>query len=76
VAKAGTEGKLFGSLGTADIAEACTAAGVTVRRSEIRLPDGPIRTIGEHSIELHLHSDVNATIRIMVVAEDDPGQTV
>jgi len=73
-AKAGTEGKLFGSLGTADIAEACTAAGVTVRRSEIRLPNGPIRTLGEHSIELHLHSDVNATIRITVVAEDDAGK--
>ncbi len=70
-AKAGTEGKLFGSLGTADIAEACTAAGVPVRRSEVRLPDGPIRTLGQHSIELHLHSDVNATIRITVVAEDD-----
>jgi large subunit ribosomal protein L9 len=73
-AKAGTEGKLFGSLGTADIAEACTAAGVPVRRSEVRLPHGPIRTLGEHSIELHLHSDVNATIRITVVAEDDGGQ--
>lgn len=73
-AKAGTEGKLFGSLGTADIAEACTAAGVTVRRSEVRLPDGPIRTVGQHSIELHLHSDVNATIQINVVAEDDGGQ--
>lgn len=73
-AKAGTEGKLFGSLGTADIAEACTAAGVTVRRSEVRLPNGPIRTLGEHLIELHLHSDVNATIRITVVAEDDGGQ--
>ncbi len=73
-AKAGTEGKLFGSLGTADIAEACTAAGVPVKRSEIRLPDGPIRTLGEHSIELHLHSDVNAVIRIMVVGEDDGGQ--
>jgi len=73
-AKAGTEGKLFGSLGTADIAEACTAAGVPVRRSEVRLPHGPIRTLGEHSIELHLHSDVNATIRITVVAEDDGDQ--
>ncbi len=73
-AKAGTEGKLFGSLGTADIAEACTAAGVPVRRSEVRLPDGPIRTLGQHSIELHLHSDVNATIRITVVAEDDGSQ--
>jgi large subunit ribosomal protein L9 len=73
-AKAGTEGKLFGSLGTADIAEACTAAGVPVKRSEVRLPEGPIRTIGDHSIDLHLHSDVNATLRITVVAEDD-GQT-
>jgi large subunit ribosomal protein L9 len=73
-AKAGTEGKLFGSLGTADIAEACTAAGVPVRRSEVRLPNGPIRTLGQHSIELHLHSDVNATIRITVVAEDGVGQ--
>jgi large subunit ribosomal protein L9 len=73
-AKAGTEGKLFGSLGTSDIAEACTAAGVAIKRSEIRLPDGPIRTLGEHAIELHLHSDVNATIRITVVAEDESGQ--
>jgi large subunit ribosomal protein L9 len=73
-AKAGTEGKLFGSLGTADIAEACTAAGVPVKRSEVRLPEGPIRTIGVHSIDLHLHSDVNATLRITVVAEDDGGQ--
>ena len=74
-AKAGTEGKLFGSLGTADIAEACTAAGVPVKRSEVRLPDGPIRTLGEHSIELHLHSDVNAVINITVVGEDDGGQS-
>ena len=73
-AKAGTEGKLYGSLGTADIAEACTAAGVVVRRSEVRLPDGPIRTLGEHSIELHFHSDVNAVIRISVVAEETPAQ--
>ena len=70
-AKAGTEGKLFGSLGTADIAEAATAAGVTIRRSEIRLPQGPIRTVGEHDIDLHLHSDVNVTIRIAVIAEDE-----
>lgn len=73
-AKAGTEGKLFGSLGTADIAEACTAAGVAVKRSEIRLPDGPIRTLGEHDIELHLHSDVNAKIRVTVIGEDESGR--
>jgi large subunit ribosomal protein L9 len=70
-AKAGTEGKLFGSLGTADIAEACTSAGVPIKRSEVRLPDGPIRTVGEHAIELHLHTDVNATIRVTVVAEEE-----
>lgn len=74
-AKAGTEGKLYGSLGTADIAEACTTAGVLVRRSEVRMPDGPIRTIGEHSVELHFHSDVNAVIRISVVAEETTAQS-
>jgi large subunit ribosomal protein L9 len=74
-AKAGTEGKLYGSLGTADIAEACTAAGVAMRRSEVRLPDGPIRTLGEHSIELHFHSDVNAMIRVSVVAEEAAAQS-
>lgn len=69
-AKAGSEGKLFGSLGTADIAEACTAAGTPVLRSEVRLPGGPVRTLGEHNVELHLHTDVNVTVTIEVVAED------
>jgi len=69
-AKAGSEGKLFGSLGTVDIAEACTAAGVPIERSEVRLPAGPIRTIGEHQIDLHLHTDVNVTIRLEVVPEE------
>ena len=69
-AKAGSEGKLFGSLGTVDIAEACTAAGVPVERSEVRLPGGPIRTVGEHHIDLHLHTDVNVTVRLEVVPED------
>jgi large subunit ribosomal protein L9 len=71
-AKAGTEGKIFGSLGTIDIAEACAAAGVEVERSEIRLPNGPLRTLGEHEIEIHLHSDVNETVRIEVVADGEP----
>lgn len=68
-AKAGSEGKLYGSLGTVDIAEACTAAGVEVKRSEVRLPDGPIRAVGDHAVEIHLHTDVNATITVSVVAE-------
>ena len=72
--KAGTEGKLFGSIGTIDIAEACTEAGIPVQRSEIRLPEGPIRTIGEHEIGVHLHSDINVTIRLEVVAEDETAE--
>ena len=71
-AKAGSEGKLYGSLGTVDIAEACTAAGVEVKRSEVRLPDGPIRAVGDHAVEIHLHADVNVTITVSVIAE--PGE--
>jgi large subunit ribosomal protein L9 len=69
-AKAGTEGKLFGSVGTIDIAEACTRAGVAVDRSEVRLPDGPIRVLGEHHVELHLHTDVNVPLTVTVLPEE------
>lgn len=71
-ANAGPEGKLFGSLGTIDIADACTAAGTPVERSEVRLPDGPLRTLGEHEVEIHLQSDVNVTIRVDVVSDGEP----
>lgn len=74
-AKAGSEGRLFGSLGTVDIAEACTNAGVALKRSEVRMPDGPLRTLGEHVVELHLHSDVDASVTVTVVAEDAAGST-
>jgi large subunit ribosomal protein L9 len=69
-AKAGSEGKIFGSLGTVDIAQACTNAGVPVERSEVRMPAGPLRTVGEHHIDLHLHTDVTVTIRLDVVPEE------
>ena len=69
-AKAGSEGKLFGSISTADIAEACGAAGHRIERAEVRLPGGPIRAIGEHVITLHLHSDVNVEVPLTVVAEE------
>jgi len=52
--KAGTEGKLFGSIGTADIAEQSTKAGHALERSEVRLPSGPLRMVGEHNVQLHL----------------------
>lgn len=69
-AKAGEEGKLFGSVGTVDIAEAATAAGVELERSEVRLPDGPIRVLGEHTIEVHLHADVSVDLPITVAVEE------
>lgn len=69
-ALAGGEGKLFGSIGTQDIADAVTAAGVPVERREVRLPEGAIRQTGEYEITLHLHSDVNAAIKLVVNAEN------
>ncbi|HLB85804.1 MAG TPA: 50S ribosomal protein L9 [Steroidobacteraceae bacterium] len=69
-AKAGNEGKLFGSIGTADIAEACQKAGHAIERAEVRLPGGPIRTVGEHVISLHLHSDIDIPVPLTVVAEE------
>lgn len=68
-AKAGTEGKLFGSVGTVDIADAATQEGLSLKRHEVRLPDGPLRNVGSYEVELHLHTDVNAQITVNIVAE-------
>jgi len=69
-AKVGGEGKLFGSIGTSDIAEAATKAGHALTRSEVRMPAGPIRTIGEHVVSVHLHTDVDLEMTVVVVGED------
>jgi len=69
-AKAGTEGKLFGSIGTTDIAEGATAAGHKLSRSEVRLPNGPLRSVGEHPVTVHLHTDVEVTLTVIIVAEE------
>lgn len=69
-AKTGTEGKLFGSVGTVDIAEALTQQGLKVERKEVRLSQGPIRVAGEHRVEIHLHTDVNVEISVLVTAEE------
>jgi large subunit ribosomal protein L9 len=69
-AKAGTEGKLVGSIGTADIAEACTAQGHKLARSEVRLPTGPLRTVGEHVVALHLHTDIDVQLPVIITAEE------
>jgi large subunit ribosomal protein L9 len=72
--QAGTEGKLFGSVGTVDIAEAIGQRGIEVERSEIRLPDGPLRVVGEHRIDLHLHADVNVEITVAIEAAEAAGE--
>lgn len=65
-AQAGPEGKLFGSIGTIDIAEAISALGIEIGRSEVRLPEGPLRVVGDHDVEIHLHTDVNVTITVAI----------
>ncbi|OOF67004.1 50S ribosomal protein L9 [Rodentibacter sp. Ppn85] len=67
--KAGDEGRLFGSITTRDVAEAVTSAGVEVAKSEVRLPNGPIRTLGEHDVRFQLHGEVFASLNIVIVAE-------
>lgn len=68
-ARAGDEGKLFGSIGTSDLAKAISDAGVKVNKSEIRLPTGPIRQLGEFEIHVQLHSDVMTHVKVIVTAE-------
>jgi large subunit ribosomal protein L9 len=73
-AQSGSEGKLFGSVGTVDIAEAASKLGVAVERSEVRLHEGPLRVVGEHKVELHLHTDVN--VELTVIVESDEQEAV
>ncbi|MGF1547604.1 MAG: 50S ribosomal protein L9 [Thiotrichales bacterium] len=69
MANAGNEGKLFGSVGPGEIADAATAAGVPVEKREVRLPEGPIRTLGEFEVVIHLHTELDTTIKVNVVPE-------
>jgi large subunit ribosomal protein L9 len=67
--KAGDEGKLFGSVGTQNIADVLTESGAKVEKHEVRMPDGVIRQIGNYDIDIHLHSDVIVTLSIEIAAE-------
>lgn len=69
-ANVGTEGKLFGSVGPIDIEEACSKVGVEIAKAEVRMPDGPIHEIGDYTIGLHLHPEVNVDITVRVVADE------
>ena len=67
--KAGDEGRLFGSITTRDVAEAVVKAGVEIVKSEVRMPTGPIRTLGAHEVKFQLHGEVFATLNVIIVAE-------
>jgi large subunit ribosomal protein L9 len=68
-APAGDEGKLFGSVGTRDIAQAITDAGVEVTKAEVKLPEGTLRELGEFDIDIQVHSDVMANVKLTIIAE-------
>lgn len=67
--QAGDEGKLFGSVGTADVVAAVGEKGVEISKSEVRMPEGAFREVGEYEVMLHLHTDVNVALKVNVVAE-------
>jgi large subunit ribosomal protein L9 len=73
VQKAGVDGRLFGSVGTVDIAEALSALGIAVEKAQVRLPAGPLKTVGEHPVAVALHTDVSTSVTIQVVADTAQG---
>lgn len=68
--KSAEEGRLYGSIGNIELIRAAEVAGVTLEKSEIRLPNGPLRQLGEHEVSVQLHSDVIATLKVNIVAEE------
>ncbi|CAG0945753.1 50S ribosomal protein L9 [Anaerolineae bacterium] len=67
--KAGEEGRLYGSVGAKDIADAVTSAGIELHKNEVRLPAGPIRNVGDYEIKLHLHADLDGVLALKIVGE-------
>lgn len=70
VARVGAEGKLFGSIGVADVSDAIATLGVTVEKSELRMPEGALRNVGEHIIDIHLYTDVDAQVTVNIIGEE------
>ena len=69
-AKVGSEGKLFGSIGVADVSDAISSLGVSVEKSEIRMPEGALRVVGEHVVDIHLYTDVDTQVTINIIGEE------
>lgn len=74
--RAGQEGKLFGSVSNHEISEAIIAKGVDIERREVRMPEGPIRAIGEYDVLIHLHTDVETTVKVIVLPDADSDMEV
>ncbi len=69
-ARVGSEGKLFGSIGVAEVCDAVSAAGVSIEKSEVRMPEGALRVVGEHVVDIHLYTDVDTQVTINIVGEE------
>ena len=69
-ARVGSEGKLFGSVGVADVCDAIATLGETVEKSEIRMPEGALRVVGEHIVDIHLYSDIDSQVTINIIGEE------
>jgi large subunit ribosomal protein L9 len=69
-ARVGSEGKLFGSVGVADVSDAIATLGVTVEKSEIRMPEGALRVVGEHVVDVHLYTDIDTQVTVNIIGEE------
>ena len=69
-ARVGSEGKLFGSIGVADVSDAIASLGGNVEKSEIRMPEGALRVVGEHIVDIHLYTDVDTQVTVNIIGEE------
>ena len=69
-ARVGSEGKLFGSIGVADVSDAIASLGGNVEKSEIRMPEGALRVVGEHIVDIHLYTDVDTQVTLNIIGEE------
>ena len=69
-ARVGSEGKLFGSIGVADICDAIESMGGDVQKSEVRMPEGALRVTGEHVVDIHLYTDIDTQVTVNIIGEE------
>ena len=69
-ARVGSEGKLFGSIGVADVSDSIASLGSNVEKSEIRMPEGALRTVGEHIVDIHLYTDIDTQVTVNIIGEE------